>query len=57
MKLFTGITLTNDPCPLFKEEKHWDNELHTDISLRTVLEYFEDEEFVDRNEYAVIGKF
>jgi len=52
---WSGITLINDPCPLFgKEPNHLSSQL-TDISLFSVLNHFSRDSFKGVKKFSIVG--
>ena len=52
---WTGVTLINDPCPLFDKESHYRYAQQTDISLLNLLTHLKMDEYKHVNAFSIIG--
>ena len=52
---WAGVTLINDPCPMFNKEPSHEESQVTDISLLTLLNHFSSKSFKEAGEFSIIG--
>ena len=52
---WSGVTLINDPCPMFhKEPSHEESQL-SDISLYKILTHFSSKSFKEASKFSIVG--
>ena len=52
---WAGVTLKNDPCPLFDKEPNHKYAQQTDISLRSLLVHLGTDDYENVNRFSIVG--